>query len=141
MILATILGQLDGELARLQQLRAIVAGLGTPLAVTLALPEPALSPDPKPEQPFRRRGRLSKSAADGPVRRTPKPRTSEARALTNAIPAGPVVVSAAALRQKEAQRSLLTGATSATPALDPDPEGLLRELSQRWGTGASAHPA
>ena len=135
MIFDFILAQLDGELARLERLRAIVAGLGTPPAVALVLPEPA----PEPEQPSGRRDRPRKDAGAPPQQRLPKPRTPEGRALTNVIPAGPVVVSAAALKEKATQRTLSTQAIPETP--EPDPESLLRELSQRWGTGASAHPA
>ena len=140
MIFDVILAQLDGELARLQQLRAIVAGLSKPAAVAVALPEPYPAPELTPEQPSRRRGRPRKSIAAGPpTRRIPKPRAPETRALTNAIPARPVVVSAAALQEQQAQRKLLPAKVPESPS--PDPETLLRELSRRWGTGASASPA
>lgn len=49
-------------------------------------------------------------------------------ALTAAIPAGPVVVSASALKEA-AEHKLLPAAAPETP--DVDPEALLRELSQR----------
>ncbi len=159
MIFEYILGQLDGELARWRQLRVIVAKLATPAiqvapflksaAEPVQVPEPelltpAVEAAPLPETtpaplqglehssptPARRRPRLFKSRG-----RVPTPRAPEITALTGVIPAGPVVVSATVLREREAERQRTASAINSQPL---DPEVLLRELSQRWGTGASA---
>lgn len=136
MIFDYILAQLDGELARWQQLRAIVATLETPADIAVALSKPALGPLPAltPATLPRRR----RPGAAGPrSHRVSRLWTPEPKALTNVIPAGPVVVSAAALREQATQPKLLPAPVPETP----DPESLLRELSQRWGTGATPHPA
>ena len=153
MILAFILAQLDEELALLHQLRAIVAALETPAVlasplqsqyrslalppdVAPRLPEPVPSPvlivEPPPVSQVRPRQRTSGLH----IPRYSKHPTPAPRALTNAIPAGPVMVSAAVLQEQEAKRKLLQEKIAETPALDP--EALSRELSQRWGTGTSA---
>ena len=139
MIFAFIISRLDGELARLQQLRVIVAGLArtAPLATVLAELAPAL--DPKTEQATRPQVRSRREPAGVPVRRSLKLRTSEPRPLAGAIPVGPVVVSAAALKMQDVQRKVLPETASERSAVDP--EALLRELSYRWGTGASTHLA
>ena len=109
MLLQHIVDVLDTELNRLNQLREIVAGL-TGSAV-FAFPEPVVQEEtPLPaaeltETPKARKQRAASRPAGarrGPVARRPKT-PAEPIALTKAIPAAPVVVSAEALARESAR--------------------------------------
>lgn len=133
---AYILTELDRELNRLGQLRAIVAGLERiPPVVEAKVGAPVTVSAPELPKPVRHRGRSPRLAS----RRALKQMISrpEPRALAATIPTGPVVIPAAVVREREMQKAF----PPAAPA-ELAPEALLKELTARWasngaGTGAS----
>ncbi len=165
MLLQQILHQLDGELTRLQTMRRIVADLAKAPAIVKRLTpkieqllriekgreiKVEVQPAPvavSPEQP-RRRGRPRKNplaAAPANIRlpRAPRhaarTRITEHSALSKAVSAGPVVVSAAALAQERETRATLKAAMAANSAPAPEvpPEMLARDLAARWLSSAA----
>lgn len=158
MLLQHILHQLDGELVRLRSLRTVVAGLARSPAVLRTL-TPKLDQLLKPESaagaavavvasaPARRPGRPRKTSETAVVRArpagvsraartTPAPSKGEPKALSKALSAGPVVVSAVALaRERELRASAKAAAqveSEAAPALALRSETSARELAARW---------
>lgn len=144
MLLQQILAQLDIELERLQKLRAVVAGLRRP-----ARRAPKLAPEPDPvpaiepaapspvskEEPHRRvrRWRISPRPTRTPA--SPKSvRAVETTALTSAIPAGPVIVSATDLARERERRAKVRLAAVAAPAVreEVNLEALTRDIAARW---------
>ena len=134
MLLRGIVEALDAELHRLGTLRAIVSGLKGPsagkfvaqaakpsaLAEIPAAPELAIGPKPGRVQQGRpKRGVGRRPAAATEKRRATAKPEADPKALTAAIPRGPVVVSAAALaKERQAQQA----AKPARKAGEPQPE-------------------
>lgn len=143
MLLKQIITQLDTELDRLQKLREIVADLLSPsvpiapmadLLDTVAaseVPEPALLPEDEPS-------RIGSGRVRGVFRqrgtRVKRQRPAEPSALTSAIPAGPVVVSAQALARERDLRAKAQ-VPSSKQIEEPTLEAIGRDLAARWVTG------
>lgn len=152
MLLQQIIHQLDGELVRLQSLRGIVAGLSKSAAIVRSL-EPKidklLKAEVKVPEPPARRGRPRKNV-EAPVPapsklRVPRMprlgRSTEPTALAKFTPAGPVVVSAAALaKERETRVSAKAAAPKGHDAdrkVEVRPEMFARQLAARWLTPAT----
>ena len=152
MLLQQIVSQLDAELDRLRNLRAIVAALAkSPVLVKRvsrkldellqakpeARPAPAEMQAPKkalPEKPV-----VERRKAERPEK-APKKR-AEPVALSRALSAGPVVISAQALAQERERRTMVHAAENkeATPQVTGEnAESLARDLTSRWLTGRSS---
>ena len=158
MLLRHIVEQLDAELDRLKALRRIVAGLQS----APFLPE---TPDARAREQRTVEGpqkihdggepaalvaasaatyrtvssvrrRISRPGGSQTSATPPLSVPAEQRALTSAIPAGPVVVSAKALAQERAVRQSLHAereSTGDTGMQTPeDPESVARNLALRW---------
>lgn len=133
MVFAYILAELDRELDRLGQLRAIVAGLKRTSAVVAAkVGSPVTVSAPELPKPRRRPGHLPRPASRPAPKRIVA--TPEPRALSGTIPTGPVVIPAAVVRQRELQRV----SPPLAPAAELAPEALLKELTVRWAPTGSA---
>ena len=150
MLLQHIVQQLDAELDRLHSLRKLVVTLQrSPVAVRnldqqihdAVAPAPEAAPVRELVQKPRHRGRPRKP--EPPAAKMPsKRRTSappEPSALTSAIPAGPVVISAAALaRERTARQEAAAAAHEASLAPESNPETMVQDLTARWLSGSGA---
>ena len=129
MLFEYILGQLDGELNRLRRLRAAVVNLGTPTPSIAVAAE--LAPAIEEAKPSRRHLQRDRSPAEAPQRRVRQPkRMTEPTALGGAIPSGPVVVLAGAMREQVARKPFVVKIETASSEQTPD--ALVNELSARW---------
>lgn len=139
MLLLQIAQALDAELSRLQRLRAIIASLAhapralqrlaelpvAPTASIASAPEASESMAP-PKRRQQRRQAKPRAAQPG------KPVVSGA--LTAAIPAGPVVVSAVALSEERRAHAIKVKEAASVMA-EPSPahaDAVVRDLSHRW---------
>ena len=148
-LLQSIIEELDSELARLQSLRSIVAGLGrTPEAVAGLISsstavtgheQTAVPVAPEFEQP--KPPRKTRADAGKPRElRARKSRTiSEPRAFATAIPSGPVVFSPTQLAEEKARRAESKGLPAAPESVQTaeDLDALTRSLAARWNTGTA----
>lgn len=150
MLLQQIVEKLDAELDRLRAIREIVSRLQSepvvlipdPIVVEAAAPEelpqaPAAEPESAPKRPRVAKKATAKLTPRSTGRRGRGP-APEAHALAKAIPAGPVVVSAAALAKERQARTNRPAEYSDVPAR-PEPGSLgalIRSMELR-----SAHPS
>ncbi len=131
MLLQQIVATLDGELQRLLSLREIVSGLAGPSVLELqasnepveeAKPAPANGTPAKQERPRRVLKPRSGDRKLSVKRAKPQP---EATALTGAIPATPVVVTAEALAKEGARLQKRSAEKKVEPAAAPGTLGLM----------------
>jgi hypothetical protein len=117
MLLQSIVQELDCELARLERLRSIVAGLSrTPAFVRRLTQSVETVPiSAKVSVPLGKRpGRPRRTEASPRIARAVKPEPEPAeRALARSIPAGPVVINPARLAEERARRQQSREAESA----------------------------
>lgn len=145
MLLQSILQLFDQELARLRALRDIVADLATPsdvvelpIALASVVVEVPAAPEPvpivEPAPPKRTTTRAPKGFARAAVgRKAParKARPVDHGALTSAIPAGPVVVSADRLQVKKAAVNGSDGRNTVAPVKEGTLGSMIRALHLR----------
>lgn len=146
-LLQSIVEEVDRELARLQSLRSIVAGLSrSPEVVAGLISSPVVLP--KREAPaassalaIRQPKPPRKTRADAGKpreRRSAKPRSvSEPHAFAATIPSGPVVFNPVRLAEEKTKREQAQDAPVNTEPdrSSEDLDELSRSLAARWSTG------
>lgn len=147
-LLQSIVGELDRELARLRDLRELVAELGQMLAVVAQISSsPVMAPTSSesvlaavlPLAQAAKPARRTRADAGKPRgRRTPKSSSpAEPRALSRSVPSGPVVFTASQLAEEKAkcEQAKESQVTAAPDTSLEDLDALGRSLSARWSTG------
>lgn len=145
MLLQWILEQLNAELSRLSELRAIVAELQTssfsmpalPLQVSSAEDSAEVHPATPELQPSIEEEAAIRPEVGPRTHRVPRAKGKQQVPTVHALPAGPIVVSAAELQKERAQRGsrALPSQVAGHSRPEISPESAARLLAARWLAG------